>query len=181
MRGSVIKKICLFAFLVLLFLPLNVYADDDEFLFCDLSLAGYRIGMTYEQAASVRPFDYVEDIEDHRRDYRYYVAVSNGVYLAGEELELWVYFKNDQLQKVLVKFNPVAIDDMVEFFKKTMGPCENKSRVVNRPTGEEVQQYIYKWDFPFAKMHLVGLSSETEFATASLVAKDGVIENEGVN
>ena len=171
-------KKSLFSVIVFLLLSFNVHAYDEDLLFYDLSFAGYRIGMTYEQAASVRPFDYLEDRGNPNIRYRYYVAVIDGLYLADEEMALEVYFQNDRLQKVLARFRPSSMDNMFEFFKKTIGPCENNSRKIKHPSGEDVQQYIYKWSFPSAKMLLVGYSSNNEFATASLVAKDGVIEIE---
>ena len=38
-------------------------------------------------------------------------------------------------------------------------------------TGAEIRQSVFYWSFPSAEMHLIGLSSNAEFATASLVAK----------
>lgn len=178
MTGISIKKAFFSAALIVLFLPLYVCANDEEFLLCDLSLAGYSIGMTYEQAARVRPFDYLENLESPQIDYRYYVAIINKVYLADEEMELTIYFQNDRLQKVLARFNPVSMDDMVAFFRQKIGPCENSSGTVNWPNGEEIQKYVYKWNFPKAKLVLAGFSTNPEFATASLIAEPGVLAGE---
>ena len=51
---------------------------------------------------------------------------------------------------------------------------ENRSRMFTNHAGAEIQQTICQWDFPHAKLHLIKISSNTEYATISLVKK---IEN----
>lgn len=165
-----IKKI-LFAITAFLLFAGNAYADEEDLVLFDLSFAGYSLGMTYDEAAAVRPFHYVEDARLPPMVEPYYLAGAEHIYVDDVEMNLIVSFIDGKAQKVVGQFHPSALKDVTRRFQIALGPGENKSRVIIKKDGGENRQVIYRWDFPTAKLLLVGLSSNSDFAIVSLVSK----------
>ena len=86
-------------------------------------------------------------------------------------MNLWLRFKDEKLYKIIARFSPDSIPDMVQRFQEALGAGENKSRVITNHEGKETRQTIYSWNYPHSVMHLVGISSVSEFATVSLITK----------
>jgi hypothetical protein len=108
----------------------------------------------------------------------YYLAGAEHIYVGDVEMKLVVSFIDDKVQKVVGQFHPSALEDVTRRFQIALGPGENKSRVIIKKDGGENRQVIYRWDFPTAKLLLVGLSSNSDFALASLVSKGEKKRNE---
>lgn len=147
------------------------HADRNDFVFFDLSLAGYCIGMTYDEATAVRPFHYTEDVVLPSEEAPYFIGVVENLSIDAVDVNLAVYFKEGRIQKIITRFHPAGLEQMIQSFKQTLGRGKDKSRTLVGKNGAEIKQSVYYWSFPSAEMHLIGLSSNTEFATASLVAK----------
>ena len=174
------KNFLLLAITTFLLFASNAYAAKEDFVFFDLSLAGYRIGMTYDEAAAVRPFHYVGDLRTPRMGEPYYTAGIDHIYVDEVEMNLSVDFFDDKVQKIIGKFHPSEIDDMIRRFHIALGQSENKSRIITDKNGIEYRQAVYRWGFPNAKMYLVGISSNSEFAVVGLVAKEEKEQSEQV-
>ncbi len=165
-----IKKI-LFAITVFLLFAGNAYAAEEDLVLFDLSFAGYSLGMTYDEATTVRPFHYVEDVQLPPMGEPYYLAGAEHIYVDDIEMNLIVSFIDDKVYKVIGQFHPSELEDVTRRLQIALGPGENKSRVITKKDGGENRQVIYRWDFPTAKLLLVGLSSNSNFALVSLVSK----------
>lgn len=171
------KRIFLFAIATVLVFSGNAYTAKDDLVFSDLSLAGYRIGMTYDEATAVRPFHYVGE-DSIYEGKPYYRAKVEHTYVDDVEMDLIVDFVDEKIQKVIGRFHPAALEDMIKRLHVGLGQGENRSRILLDKNGNDYRQVIYWWDFPDAKMHLVGLSSQREFVAVSLVAKREEIPKE---
>jgi len=170
-------KNLLLAIITFLLFAGNTYAVEDDLVFFDLSLAGYSIGMTYDEATAVRPFHYVGDIQSPRMGEPYYTATVDHIYVDEVEMALSLDFTDEKVQKIICKFHPSAVEEMVRRFHIVLGPGENKSKVITNKRGSESRQAVYRWDFPNAKMILFGSSTNSKFALVSLVGKSE--ENQG--
>ena len=165
------KKILLLAITTFFLFAGNAYAAEEEIVFFDLSLAGYSIGMTYDEATAVRPFHYVGDIQSPRTGEPYYKATVDHIYVDEVEMALSLTFIDEKVQKIICKFHPSAVEEMVRRFYIALGPGENKSKVITNKRGIEIRQAVYRWDFPDAKMYLFGSSTNSKFALVGLVGK----------
>ena len=76
-----LKKSLLLAIITFLLFAGNAYAAEEELVFFDLSIAGYSIGMTYDEATAVRPFHYVEDVPSPPAEEPYYHAGIEHIYV----------------------------------------------------------------------------------------------------
>ena len=165
------KKLLLFLITTLLFTTGIAQAEPEDVVYFDLSLAGYRLGMTFDEAAEVRPFQYIQDNQENSDDIPAIEAFIDQVYIDEIETNLWLSFRTGEIANIFVRFSPDALEDVSRRFKKTLGKGENRSRAFTNHAGAEIQQTICQWNFPHAKLHLIEISSNTEFATISLVKK----------
>ena len=164
------KKLLFFFVTALLLSTGMAQAEPEDIIHYNLSLAGYRIGMPFDDAAAVRPFQYIENKQDSA-DIPVTFAVIEQVYIDGIETNLFLQFTDEVLFKIVIRFSPDEIEEISQRFKQALGEGKDLSREVINLTGTKVQQTICQWDFPNVKLHLVGLSSNTEYATISLVKK----------
>jgi hypothetical protein len=148
----------------------NTYSAEKDLVFFNLSLAGYCIGMTYEDASAIRPFHSVVDVSPPNVEPSYHAKIDH-LYVDDVEMDLTINFVAEKVQKVLGKIHPSSLESMLRRFNIALGPGENESRVIINENGTENRQAVYRWDFPNANMFLVGLSSNSNYAIVSLVAK----------
>jgi len=146
-------------------------AASDEIVSYDLSLAGYRIGMSFDEAAAIRTLFYSQIPETASGRDVIVVASTDPVYIDAVELDVQVTFKNDAISKVFARFSPLEMEKMTQLFLQVLGRVEDKSRTIKTFQDEEVRQIIYSWEFPDAKMFLVATSSQGRYATIALTAK----------
>jgi hypothetical protein len=162
----------LFLLITTLFITTGVaQADPEEIVFYDLSLAGYRLGMSFDEAAEVRPFQYTQESRESTLDATVVDAFIDQVYLDGIETRLRLYFREGRASKIVVRFPPDEIDKMMHYFINALGACENRSRVLTNRSGAEIHQTVCQWIYPNAKLYLIKISSNAEFATISLIEK----------
>ncbi len=164
------KKLLFFLSTTLFLFTGIAQAEPEDLIHYDLSLAGYRLGMTFDDAAAVRPFQLLQDKEDSANTL-IIIAFIEHVYIDTIETNLWVQFRDGKAAKIIVQFAPDGIEEMLQHLQAALGPGRNKSRIVTNSNGAEIKQTICQWIFPYAKLHLVGISSNTEYATISLVKK----------
>lgn len=166
------KKILFLVFAAVLFSTVAAYADRDDFLFFDLTLAGYCIGMTYDEASTVRPFHSIEDVEVIGSNNQYSVGFVENVTIEDINADMGVYFRDGRIHKVVARFNPSDMGNMAQYFQNSLGRGEDKSRVITIDSGVEIREEIFRWEFPAAEINLIGISSNTDFATASMIVKN---------
>ena len=100
-----------------------------------------------------------------------YASVVEGAFVDDIEIDIIVLFYEDKSDKIITRFSPAVLDDVVKRMQATYGKGDNKSRVVQLKNGVENRQTVYFWDFPSAQINLVSVSSNTDFASVSLSAK----------
>lgn len=144
------------------------WAETDDLIYFDLALAGYRLGMSYEEAVEVRQFNYIEDVLDVITEKPYSIGVVKRARIHDVDMDVSVHFHGDKAQKIVLHFSPADIEKVLKGFKTYLGPGENRSKPIKTSSGDS-QQAIYRWDFPMAEMYLVQLSSNVEYATVSLI------------
>lgn len=144
----------------------------------DLSLFGYRIGMSFDQASEVRPFTRVEDGPRFGGDTCGYI---DHLWVEDIQFRLQVCFLENQVQKVIGRFSPALVEDLVARLKPVFGKGANESMLFQVPDGSQVSNRIQKWLFPGMQVVLVGTSRNTEFATLCLQTKHSTIHSEKVD
>lgn len=137
----------------------------------DLSLAGYRLGMSYEEVAEVRHFSYQPSGIKSTGTLPTFYALVERTYIDGATMSLRVSFKNDKAHKIVARVSPDFFGNVLRSIQNTIGAGEDRSRVFKKYDGEDLRQTIYHWDFPDAEIYLIEVSSNTEFATISLSGK----------
>lgn len=161
-------KIVLIVLSLTLALPLSGHAEQEEIVAFNLSLAGYRLGMSYDEASAVRPFHHVSDLTLRTGSNPFYEAVIDQVYVDDVEMQITLSFVDDKVQKVVCKFHPLETDRMLTLFLNTLGRSENKSRLVSLVSGIDSHQTVHKWNYPTALVILFG-ASNSNFSLVSLV------------
>lgn len=165
------KKFLSLLIATLLFTTGAAQANPEEVVLYDLSLAGYRLGMSFDEAAEVRPFQYTQQGRESTLDTPVVEAFIDQVYIDGIETRLRLYFRDGTASKIIVRFSPDEMDEMMQRFLNALGACENRSRVLTNRSGAEVHQTVCQWMFPNAKLYLIKISSNAEYATISLIEK----------
>jgi len=146
----------------------SVPARGDELASFELSLFGYRIGMSYDQAASVRPFVRVIDRGGETEEF---CGLIDHLWVDGVDVRVQTCFFQDRIHKVVGKFSPSLVEDLVARLQPLLGKGENRSMLLQTPDGGQVSNRIQKWRYPGMLVVLVGSSRNTEFATLSMVAR----------
>jgi hypothetical protein len=146
-------------------------ATPEEVVSYDLSLAGYRIGMSYDEAVSIRPLFYTQNTATDSDVLETFNASTDPVYVDDIELDVRITFKNDAIYKVIARFSPSELEDVAQRFQRVLGRAEDRSKILKNFHGKEMRQKVYSWDFPNANMFLIATSSEMRYATIALTAK----------
>lgn len=163
--------------LLLIGLCSQVWADTDDLLHYDLSLGGYQLGMSYQDAVMVRPF---VSIGTHDSDGPILPDITWGVvdqvFVDGVEFRFKVEFIDDRAYKIIGRFPPSQLKELRERLVATLGEGESKTKVLNSETGIESLMVHELWSFPNSRIDLVGVETKTDFATLSLLATDRAVE-----
>jgi hypothetical protein len=146
-------------------------AGPTDLVSLDLSLAGYQLGMSYENVAEVRPFSYEQSFIKSPGHTPTFYALAEGAYVDGATMNIQVSFRNEKVHKIVARVSADFFENVLRSIQKTMGTGEDKSRVFRNYKDEDIQQTIFQWAFPKAEMSLIEVSSNTEFATISLASK----------
>jgi len=162
------RKFCglLVAGLMLLLLPERAPAE--ELAQFNLALFGYRIGMSFDEASAVRPFARIEDNPQRPGEY---CGIIDDLWIDDVEIRLQVWFVDDRVYKVVGKFSPALVEELVSRLRPVLGKGDDESILLQPPTGGQISNRVQKWRFPGMWVVLVGSSVNTRFATLSLVAR----------
>ncbi|PNU21416.1 hypothetical protein C2E25_02345 [Geothermobacter hydrogeniphilus] len=162
------RKLCglLVAGLVLMLLP--EHAPAEELAQFNLSLFGYRIGMSFDEASAVRPFARIEDRPGQKGEY---CGIIDDLWIDDVEIRLQVWFVDDRIYKVVGKFSPALVEDLVSRLRSVLGKGDDESILLQPPDGGQISNRVQKWRFPGMWVVLIGSSVNTRFATLSLVAR----------
>ena len=159
--------------LILLYISLSgaSHANLTSLVGQDLSLAGYQLGMSYDDVAKVRPFRYEQSSTKSTENASTFYALIDQAYVDGAATSLQVSFKNEKAHKIVARMSPDFFKNVRRNIEQEMGAGEDISKVFRNYNNEEIHQEIYLWDFPNAKIHLLKVSSNTRFITISLTGK----------
>ncbi|ORJ59866.1 hypothetical protein [Geothermobacter hydrogeniphilus] len=162
------RKFCglLVAGLVLMLLP--KYAPAEELAQFNLALFGYRIGMSFDEASAVRPFARIEDNPQRPGEF---CGIIDHLWVDDIEVGLQVCFVDDRIYKVVGKFSPALVEDLVSRLRPVLGKGADESVLLQPPNGGQISNRVQKWRFPGMWVVLIGSSVNTRFATLSLVAR----------
>lgn len=162
-------------FFLLMLVCSNSAAGD--FVVFKLTLADYRLGMTYEDAVSIRPFDYIEETGKGLDSRGSFNAFAGGVFLDDIETNLLVRFEDNKIVKVISRISPFEVKKITETFQLSLGKGVGSSRDLYLSGYGTFQQSTIRWDFPNSSLHVVN-STSTESATISLILKKPKTEKE---
>lgn len=157
------KKVLLAGLLLALSITAG-YAHETPLAVYDLKLFDYQLGMTYDEASSTRAFHYLATPTENRA-----IGIINSAYIEDVEINLSVYFLDGRVFKIIGKFNPKELEKVAQSLEKALGAGEENTKTINKPDGALVTQRLYQWSFPGAKIYLIGLSNNTEYATLSMM------------
>lgn len=161
--------------LSLLFCP-AVRAEENPLIHFDLTLAGYRLGMTMDDASAIRPLQFRQAALTNlaTAEEASFEAFVDHVYIGSIAFNLWLRFKGDRIQKVVGRFAPEHLMELARTLSLILGPGDDKTRVIVNHAGKETRQTIYLWEYPTARVHLVGIAGNDRYATIGLVAREVV-------
>ncbi len=142
-----------------------VCAEETPLAVYDLKIFDYKIGMTYDEAISANAFHYSVYPDENR-----VIGIINNDYFEDVEFNVAVYFLNDGLYKIICRFDPQHLEKVTQSLKKVLGAGKDNSKTFHAANGTEITQNLYRWSFPGAKIYLIGLSNNSDFATLSMIS-----------
>lgn len=168
-----LHKLAVFASLLFLVFILTkpAHTQPEEVADFQLSLFGYRLGMSYEEAASVRPFHRVENVSATNGKGSVFRGQVDSLLVDGVEVQLTVDFRKDRIAKVVGHFPPAMLEDMSTRFRETFGEARDESKTLTGAEGEVIKLTNLEWNFPGADLNLVGNTANSRYATASLLTR----------
>jgi hypothetical protein len=166
-EGDMIKSI-LISCVLLIFAGFPALADTGDVLHFDLSLAGYQLEMNSGDAMLVRPFDRMETYQAYQEGPLITAGLVDQVYLDSLEFNFRVEFIDEKIFKIIGRFSPAEITSLRETLFKTIGEGESKSKLTISNAGVEYQIIHDQWEFPEARLDLIGSELNTDFATLAL-------------
>lgn len=146
--------------------PKTVFAEE-QLLTYQLDLAGYRAGMSIDDAALVRPFQYVQTLPGDTPGEPYTVAVIDHLTLEDITLDLRLYFRAGHLDKLIARFDTDDLVPLADMLAGALGQGRDLSRVVQRRDGSIYDLPVWRWEFPDARVTLVG-STGSAYGTLAL-------------
>jgi len=148
----------------------TAFADPEHIIHFDLSLGGYQLGMSYDEATLVRPFAIIEDLAPRPNIPEIKAGYVNQVYIDDIEFRFKVELVEDQVHKVIGRLAPADLDKLRQSLNQTLGQSEADAKVFTSSTGEEYHLYHDHWQFPDASLDLIGSELNTDYATLALTA-----------
>ncbi|TYO99230.1 hypothetical protein EDC39_10373 [Geothermobacter ehrlichii] len=138
----------------------------------DLNLAGYQPGMSLDDAALVRPFQFTETLPAGNPPGTYFtVATIDYLSIDGIDISLRLYFRDDRLDKLIGRFPATAMSRLHRLLLQRLGPGTDLSRLVQRNDGSILELPVWRWDFPNARITLVGSAGGNDRGTLALSAR----------
>jgi len=157
------------ACLLLPTMPLPADAAGESLVTYQLNLAGYQPGMSLDSAALIRPFQFIETLPLSSPPGAYYtVAGIDDLAIEGIELNLRLYFRDDRLDKVIGRFPAAGTDRLYQLLNRHLGPGSDLARPVQKKDGGIYELPVWRWDFPDARITLVGATVNNEWGTLAL-------------
>ncbi|MEJ2199556.1 MAG: hypothetical protein P8X63_00855 [Desulfuromonadaceae bacterium] len=152
--------------LLLLLSPLSpACGGDAPMAVYELKLFNYQLGMSYDEAISVRAFHYTRYEEENVA-----VGIVNGAYIEEVEFNTAAYFSGDRLFKIIGRFDPDHFEQVEKSLVRALGRGNASPKAFHSVNGTKVTGIHHKWVFPGAEIHLLSYSNNTDFATLSMIA-----------
>jgi len=137
----------------------------------DLSFCGYRVGMSYDEAAEIRPIQRVDLEASFKSDRPILIGYVDNLLIEEIDLRFKLHFNQERLFKVIARLPPTQFEELQRIFVAAYGMPEDRSRNFEAYDGSTRSTTAYRWDFPGAQIFLLQASTNTEFATAGLMAR----------
>jgi len=165
------KKLLFILVVAILILPTLACSEPEDFVAYDLSLAGYHLGMSVEEADALRPIQYSGHIGDNQILY----ARIEQVFIDDLQVDLGLKFRDRRLYMIIVKFWDESIEEVKNRLLTSFGEGEDQSKTFTNFEGVQIDQTVTRWTFPHANMSFVWTSSNKNVASLSLALKKGAI------
>lgn len=167
---SVVRTLVLMG-LVQLSVLTAAYAEPDDLARYELSFCGYRVGMSYDEAEAVRPIQRVDFETTNEPGQPLLVGYVDNLQVEEFDLRFKLHFNNERLFKVIARLPLAQFEALQQSLLIAYGKPEDRSRTFEAYDGSIRRNTAYCWDFPGAQIFLLQASINTEFATASLLAR----------
>jgi len=148
-----------------------VRAEPWEVARYDLTLCGYRLGMSYDEAAAVRPIQRVAMTRLQPDGPEILQGFVDNTQVDDLELRFQLSFAEGRLYKVVARISPLQFDTLHQHFLAAYGKAADLSRELQGFDGSTRRQTTFRWDFPGARIFLLQSSANAEYATASLLGR----------
>jgi len=135
----------------------------------ELSLGGYKLGMSYDEATAIRPFFRLEHYRPHLTQKMITAGYVDSFYIEDIEYRFKIEFVDEKVVKILCRFSPAHIESVMESLIDELGQGQDKTKIISNISGGEQLIYNTQWNFPNAKINLIGFYMNTDFSTVSLV------------
>jgi hypothetical protein len=165
-------KSILLSCLMFIFAGSPALAGPDDILHFALSLGGYQLEMNYEEAMLVRPFDRLETYPADHASPMVTAGLIDQVYIDGIAFRFRVEFIDEKVAKIIGRFSPAAIPSLRQALFKAIGEGESKSKLSTSNAGVEFQIVHDHWEFPEARLDLIGSELNTDFATLAMISEN---------
>lgn len=163
-------KTCIASCLLLLVLCSTAFADLGHIIHFQLSMGGYQLGMSYDEATLVRPFAFIEDLAPRRGIPEIKAGYVNQVYIEDIEFRFKVELVEEQVHKVIGRLAPKDLDKLRQALIRALGQSEADTKLMTSSAGEDYHLYHDRWQFPDASLDLIGSELNADFATLALTA-----------
>jgi len=135
----------------------------------DLSLGEYKLGMSYDDATAIRHFFRLEHYRSHLTQKIITIGYIDSFYIEDIEYRFRIEFVDEKVVKILCRFSPAHIESVMDSLIDELGQGQDKTKIISNISGGEKLIYNTQWNFPNAKINLIGFDMNTDFATVSLV------------
>ncbi len=101
--------------------PTTGEANPSALVSLDVTLAGYRLGMSHQEVTEVRPFNYEQSFKNNIENTSTFYASADRVYIDGVVMKLQVSFENENVYKIVARVSPDSFGNVLQSIQQTMG------------------------------------------------------------
>ena len=163
-------KACITSCLLLLVFCSTALADLEHIIHFKLSLGGYQLGMSYDEATLIRPFAFIEDLAPRAGIPEIKAGYVSQVFIDDIEFRFKVELVEGQVHKVIGRLAPTDLDKLRLALNQALGQSEADTKLFTSSAGEEYHLYHDRWQFPAAALDLIGSELNADYATLALTA-----------
>lgn len=135
----------------------------------ELSLGGYALQMSYQEATAIRPFDRLEYREASPRHYATTVGHVHRVLIGDVAFSFNVEFRNDRIFKIIGRFPPEHYAPLKSSLTNQLGEGRSRTLEVQHYTGMVYQAFDCLWTFPASRVSLSATEINRDYATLAII------------